>query len=1663
MSRIATRSRTSILIALFSFLAVSLSSAQVATGTPAFGSFGGGPFDVVNLGNLNTHFSVPILHKAGRGLPFTYDLSYDSSIWTAVGVSGSQSWQPAPGFGWSSTWTGNSGYVLYTAFIQSLCYDSGGHQDGEVQVWNNYVYHDAFGRTHPFSGQITIYSQNCTGTSTTSFTSTATDGSGLTISVTNGTTLYLTTPSGAVLVPPAVQIPPTSAQPATKTDANGNFVNANSGGQFFDTLSSTVPVLTISGTGDQTSPIKFTYPAPADGAASCSPITNCVSYTMNYTLYTVATDFRYTTSPKIAEYPPTKAALVSSIALPDGTSYTFGYEATTGTCTPLSGTTACVTGRINSVTLPTGGSITYTFRGCGSCGHNYINADDTTGALTRVISATTTAPSQTWLYDRSPLGTNLFSTTVTDPNSNQTIINFAEDSNTSVPTYNFYETQRQVKQLISGTQTLLATSIKCYNAHYASCATANVTSPISQTDTYSELPNGSTRLSEVVYNTTGLVTDDKEYTYGVTMGSAPGNTDLIRETAIAYASLGNGIVNRPSSVNVYDWTSGTRTQLASTTYAYSPTVTGTSGTPQHSSVSGDRGNVTTLTTSTSATTSLSKSFTYYDTGNPYVATDVNGAQTTYAYSSAANPYNSSLTASCGNSFATGITEPIAGLSRSMQWNCIGGVSPQATDENGKIVKSDFTDPYFWRPADVYDQENNETTIGYDGQRAVETALQNFNGGSSASDSRTQWDGFGRTNFSQRLQAPGSTNYDTAEFDYNNLGQTSRSTMLYSAAKNVTSKNTTIPATSTTYDALGRVLTVTDADGGTVTYTYTNNDVLQVVGGTPTGTQSFQKQFEYDGLGRLTSVCEISSTLPGEGTCGQVQTKSGYWTKYTYDALGRLLTVKQNAQAVAASQQTRTYAYDWLGRLTQETNPESGTTSYAYDAATVCPNPSAGNLVTRTDGNGNYQCYYYDALKRLTDVGNNNQNGTNSCKRFRYDNSAGYAGSTKPTGLVNTLGRLVEAATDVCNGSNDSLLTDEWFSYSPRGEVTDVYESTPHSGGYYHTTASYWPIGTLDVLSGIPGVPTIYYGASTGTGLDGEGRVTQVTAASGTTPLVKSVTYYSGTTTNPLGSLTGVTFGSSVSGNDSDSFTYDFNTGRMTGYTFAVNGINDVGTLTWSANGTLTKLAISDAIPGTSDTQTCNYLYDDLRRVSSSNCGVLWTQNFTYDPFGNITKTVPTGDNGLNFLPTYSTTPPTNQFTALPGKTPVYDGDGNLLTDNLNTYTWNVYGNLSTASSGSTTVTSTYDGLGRMVESASGSTYTEFLYGPTGTKLGTLNGSALLKAFVALPSGAKAIYTSAGLKYFRHSDWLGSSRLTSNVSRTMYSSSSYAPFGEQYSNAGTADASFTGQDQDTLSSLYDFPARRQSPSQGRWISPDPLGIGAVKLSKPQSWNRYAYVNNNPLALIDPMGMEDSECDPGDDCSGDGSDGSDGGGGDGGGDGGGGTNPSDPPNSGCTPGDFSCDPFQSIDNPCANPYSGSCNSASGAFQSILAGNGVSLALDPCVYLNNAGTSVDSVDHNSSPGECSSTGGQWLPPQPAGTLYYVDQNGNAQVDQLNQNALSIFTMVGNNFPADPVVQFGPKTCFALNWGGGALGAIGLTFTAPVVGLAGVALWGVGTVGNC
>jgi RHS repeat-associated protein len=176
------------------------------------------------------------------------------------------------------------------------------------------------------------------------------------------------------------------------------------------------------------------------------------------------------------------------------------------------------------------------------------------------------------------------------------------------------------------------------------------------------------------------------------------------------------------------------------------------------------------------------------------------------------------------------------------------------------------------------------------------------------------------------------------------------------------------------------------------------------------------------------------------------------------------------------------------------------------------------------------------------------------------------------------------------------------------------------------------------------------------------------------------------------------------------------------------------------------------------------------------------------------------------------------------------------------------------------VTATYDALGRMVETGSGSAYQQFVFRPSGALLAIYNAgtSTLVKGTVPLPGGDTAIYNASGLSYLRHTDWLGSSRLATTWAHAVYSKEAYAPFGETYNEAGTADRSFTGQDQDVVTGsggtgAYDFLYRKHDPSAGRWLSPDPYGWNAVDQTNPQSLNRYGYVLNSPASLIDHLGL------------------------------------------------------------------------------------------------------------------------------------------------------------------------------------------------------------------
>jgi RHS repeat-associated protein len=883
----------------------------VATGTPPFGSFSGGP-DVINNGNLNVHWNFPVVNKPGRGLPFNYNLKYDTSVWYPVASGSARTWQPVYNWGWSG-WTA-TGYVSFNQ-ITSYCtfYPPYGPPQSVPAkiVLNDFIYYDTWGVGHPFPGADAIFSNpgdGCpSGTSTWDTQAVATDGSGY---IWNGQTWELTPPQGGSFSPP-YQAP---AGAASISDANGNTISNTSGGVFTDTLG--VTALTVSGNGTQSSPMTFTYTG-AGGSATV---------TVNYVSKTVRTNFGCS---GISEFGPTTEYLVSEIDMPDiktnpSDKYTFTYETTPGdTHNPH-----YVTGRLASVTLPTGGTITYKYLG----GSNGITCVDGSAAALKRYTPDT-GSNNYWQYAHSENGT-AWTTTITDPQSNQTTMNFQT----------IYETERQVAGL--------ETVITCYNNNPNPCTNASNTTAITLPITARTIlatVGGLTSESNTTYNSYGLPTEVDQYAFGTS-----GAGGLVRKTLTTYNTSLNSlyIYDRPSNIQIQDSSSTAKAQSAYTYDGY--------------------GNPTQETRYTGGTPStISRTFTPGSYGVLTAATDFNGNPTTYT------------NFTCANSTAFPQTISSGGLSTLLAWdsNCNGAVVTSVTDPNSKTTRYTYdTTDNIWRLAGTSFPDGGSTSITYTSATQVDlyTAITS----SLTRHDQLDLDGLGRvaTGILVNDPDPGGATYVATAYD--SLGRLLSVSSPYRGSSN--------GGDTYAYDALNRINSVTHADSGAA-YVYYGGAVsgaggrsaqLCAVGtygyGYPTLVKDENgklRQLWTDALGRTIEVDE-----PDPAT-GSLTTGSVNGTCYTYDVLGNLSEIDQGSE-------TRKYTYDMLSRVTSVTTPEAqNNTRYFYyttaSNALCSGNPTA--VCRRTDERGVTTTYSYDSLNRPT--GASYSNGDPAAISYTYDQTS----------------------------------------------------------------------------------------------------------------------------------------------------------------------------------------------------------------------------------------------------------------------------------------------------------------------------------------------------------------------------------------------------------------------------------------------------------------------------------------------------------------------------------------------------------------------------------------------------------------------------------------------------------------------------------------------------
>jgi hypothetical protein len=131
-----------LLLMALMMLASAPSFAQVTFGSPPFGTVDStsGP-DVVDLANLNVHIQIPVLHKAGRGLDFTYDIGYDNSLWYPVTSGSTLVWTPDYNWGWRGITEAQLGYVSDTVTTTPWPYP---YTDCYTTMYTNFAFHDGW-------------------------------------------------------------------------------------------------------------------------------------------------------------------------------------------------------------------------------------------------------------------------------------------------------------------------------------------------------------------------------------------------------------------------------------------------------------------------------------------------------------------------------------------------------------------------------------------------------------------------------------------------------------------------------------------------------------------------------------------------------------------------------------------------------------------------------------------------------------------------------------------------------------------------------------------------------------------------------------------------------------------------------------------------------------------------------------------------------------------------------------------------------------------------------------------------------------------------------------------------------------------------------------------------------------------------------------------------------------------------------------------------------------------------------------------------------------------------------------------------------------------------------------------------------------------------------
>jgi RHS repeat-associated protein len=693
-----------------------------------------------------------------------------------------------------------------------------------------------------------------------------------------------------------------------------------------------------------------------------------------------------------------------------------------------------------------------------------------------------------------------------------------------------------------------------------------------------------------------------------------------------------------------------------------------------------------------------------------------------------------------------------------------------------------------------------------------------------------------------------------------------------------------------YDSLSRLRSAVNPESGTITYTYDDNGNLL----TRTDARGVVSTYVYDALNRpttrsysdgtptVTYTYDAAAVSNSKGKLTAVSSSVSSYNYSGFDAMGR---VNGGSQVMGSQTYTMSYTYDLAGHTKAITYPSGRTVSYGYD------NAGRTNSMTGTLGDGLNRNYTtgiaYDAGSRMTQeqfgtttpvynklfytsrgqlaeiragLTPNNTNWERGAIINFYGNCWGMcAGQSMP----NNNGNLLRQEHWIQNDSGQVIgIPTQEFDYDSLNRLRWVKEGTGWKQQYSYDRYGNRLVDQNPANTFGDGIPKPNFGLDTNTN--------RLTAPSGYTMTYDSAGNLTNDNYTGQGQRTYDAenrMKQAWANNQWQTYSYDGDGRRVKRL---VNGVE-----TWQVYGLGGELLAEYAANAGPAVPQKEYAYRNGQLLVSATTPVgsgtgLQAQYFDNMNFTNlkVTRTdatvnvdwgggTPDGSIGVDTFTTRWTGKVEPQYSqTYTFYTQTDDGvrlwvNGQLIIDK-----WIDQG--PTEWSGQITLTAgqRYDIRMDFYENGGGA-------------MATLSWSSASQAKQIIPQSRLYLPGNTSQVSFNWvvADQLGTPRIVLDQTGSLsgVSRHDYLPFGEELFAAGrTPQLGFTGGDgtrqkftskeRDDETGLDYFGARYYGSNQGRFTSTDPL-MASGRPNKPQSWNRYAYVLNNPLILIDPDGMQE----------------------------------------------------------------------------------------------------------------------------------------------------------------------------------------------------------------